>query len=82
MSPPRIWKRGERCRVTAKGAEPVVGVVEVAAASGRSLALLFDALWTHHGLHVNGAALLWDDGRAAFVELRTGEPFELAEVEP
>lgn len=82
MSPPRVWKTGERCRVTA-GGRSTDAVVALASQNGKSLAVVFEALATPRGLFVNGAALLWDDGRAGFYDVKgSGEQFMLDQLEP
>lgn len=82
MTPPRVWKTGERCRVTA-GGRSVDAVVALASANGKSVAVVFEALRTPRGLFVNGAALLWDDSRAVFFDVKgSGEQFTLDEVKP
>jgi hypothetical protein len=82
VSPPRIWKTGERCRVTA-GGRSTDSVVAIASPNGKSIAVAFEALRTPRGLFVNGAALLWDDARAGFFDVKgSGEQFTLDEIAP
>ncbi len=81
MSPPRVGKKGERCRVSSGGAS-VVGVVALAGKDGTALAVTFEALRTASGLHVNGVALLWDDRERVYLDVKgSGDRFTLAETE-
>lgn len=71
MSPPRIWKTGERVRITFAG-RTVVGHVVLASPNGRSLFLKFEAIL---GGHVGGMPALEDDG--VFRSLITHEEVKL-----
>ncbi len=41
--PPRVWKTGERCRITYDG-RTVDGAIKLASTNGKSLMLAFEAL--------------------------------------
>ena len=73
MTPPRIWKLGEECRVICPDGRKVDATVELASSNGFSLAVSFEAIV---GGWVGMMALLWSAERARFKDFR-GEPFEL-----
>ncbi len=74
--PPRIWKTGERCRISYEG-RTVEGTVHLASPCGKSLAVTFEAI-------LGGFAGLilasWEEPR--FVDLMWGKPVTLEEPCP
>lgn len=80
MEPPRIWKTGERCRITC-GGRTVDGWVELASANGVSLFVCFDALLDPGGGaggYPGGMPLMWNG--EAFQDLAGRGIVELAEM--
>lgn len=79
--PTRIWRTGERVRITT-GGRTVDGTVILASPNGRSLALGFEALLSPMG-GLGGYAgmmpVMWNEG--AFRDLIQGAPVALDEVQ-
>jgi hypothetical protein len=74
--PPRIWKTGERCRITFHG-KTVDGFVALASESGRSLAITFDALL---GGYAGSICLNWEPELSGFFDLIRWQPATLEPI--
>lgn len=57
--PPRVWKSGERVRITVER-RTVEAVVVFASPNGKAMMLAFDAMLVGH---VGSMPVLWRDGR-------------------
>jgi hypothetical protein len=78
--PMRIWKAGERCRITC-GGRTVDGRIELAASSGVSLVLCFDGMLYPGGDiggYPGGMPVMWNG--TAFQDWAGRGIIELAEV--
>jgi hypothetical protein len=74
----RVWKTGERCRVTV-GARTVPAEVVLASSNGESLFVHFEAMLEGH---VGSAPLGWDPKLQAFVSIASGHEFVLTDPLP
>jgi hypothetical protein len=68
VNPPRIWKTGERCRITCAG-RTVDGLVLLASGNGLSLMVGFEAILAGHA---GMMPLSWEHGE--FRSLVEGTP--------
>lgn len=74
--PARIWKTGERCRITYAG-RTIEGKVELASPNGKSIAVRFDAIL---GGFVEVICALYDDDSRCFRDLMFHARVELADI--
>ena len=79
----RVWKAGERCRLTVhRGTErecSVIAEVAIASSNGLSLFVTFEAIVNGH---TGGMPLLWVPDRECFVSFIDGVVATLTELGP
>lgn len=75
--PPRIWKIGEKVRIT-YGVRTVIGKVELATKNGLSLYLSFQTIL---GGHVGGMPVLWRQ-ESGYRAIMSGAPIGISDAAP